>query len=431
MLGRLIRRDSARQSQQPPMQYQWRPSTAVDITEGMREMIIDNETTPRATSPTTYPFKNKSISKGSLNRSGRPKMKHKAATAPVGSSLQLFTVVPEPPRRAISARSIRSPLFQDGRSVRGTQTRSSFLRPDSHSTAESRSLISRRKSNRRSGGRLGLKPKGNVWRILQPAKNTVKSEQLSQATGSSFSEKARVQTALRHKEVTFLQTDMVDFQDKNLVETPSSMLSTPQELYGSAERDERPHRLEPRLVLQSTALKKERRLSLPLTPSTQRASGYSRRGSEVPADETIWRRTTYIPGPIRFVEAVPTPRRGSLATMEPFIGEIEWEGNGRRLSDMAVLDGIAAYFWGLDTAEEAREDGLDHFWVLNRTGSDGLAPLAPRGPRMLTLPSSAAGGMFQPQSQNGQESGGQILLSQHPRQRFRVRRLLNAASTIL
>ena len=69
----------------------------------------------------------------------------------------------------------------------------------------------------------------------------------------------------------------------------------------------------------------------------------------------------YIPGPIRIEdEIVATPRKGSIASLEPFR---QPSSHGKRFSDLVALDGIVCFFQDLGVVDESSEEGLDRYWL--------------------------------------------------------------------
>ncbi|KAF2118441.1 hypothetical protein BDV96DRAFT_597267 [Lophiotrema nucula] len=487
--------NSGRLSREMPVRQ---PST-IDITEGIREMILDDDNaTRRATTPVepTFPFKNKSVARGSLygpTQSGdptarattpagpsakvihtfdheyavrvsleksvhsetgvsapltRPKLKQ-SMTAP-GAVTDLFSVVPEPPRRAISARTTRPLLMQDTRSVRSSPAHSALPRAASlPRTPTYRSFIGRHKVNRRASGRLGIKPRGSIWRFT-PGLVLRSYESISKAIEdrqhSSFSKRSRVQETLEHKRMDFLKTDIVDFKDRDLPDTPSSLLSTPRELYRMQRKGLDPLPEQGKIQPPKPSPKAERSCSLPQTQSLKRTEIIIRGTSILSPDKVPWVPHVYVPGPIRLATTIPGMRKGSVASLEPFVGEVEQLGDSRRFSDNIVVDGIVAYFLGLGVMDLADEECVDRFWEAgdvgdsDASGSEALGapcqrtstpPIPVRSP-ILSSPSSkyasAPVTLFQPLRQ---QDTSPMPPAQQQRQRVGLRRLLQSASSII
>ncbi|KAF2636085.1 hypothetical protein P280DRAFT_157173 [Massarina eburnea CBS 473.64] len=373
----------------------------IDVTEGLRTFVLDDDddddTTPQPGSPmivVTPPLEGLSarqrlrqLSSDVVPVRPRPKLKRKAATAPPGT-LQLYShLKPQVPRRAISERTERPGQ------IRGNQYRqSSTMIPQMprlplRNTPATRPIISRRMTSRKSVGKLALKPKMQVWR-LSPRSSTqhqLMSEALSDrikrpVERSSFSEKARVKDTLERKQLDSLRTPFVDFKSKDLPGTPGSMLATPQELYGGPSSNgpsartrlggsrlgtDRPMTAES--PMSPITASRAKHFSLPLTPHVQCRTSFRRSSSEARAKNGPTRNNVYIPGPIQLEEkTAATPRRGSIATMEPFD---ETEPKSKRFSDMVALDSIVYFFQGLSVVAESSEECLDRYWVPNQRAS--------------------------------------------------------------
>ncbi|KAF2662897.1 hypothetical protein K491DRAFT_686055 [Lophiostoma macrostomum CBS 122681] len=448
----------------------------IDITEGLRSLILEDDPTPRSSSPATaktptrytkqQPPRRKSGTSGSPER---PRLRRKAATAPPGS-LSLFSTKPHPPRRAISARAPRSGPGTVIR-TRSISHRGPLLpRISLFGTPASRSLISKRKSSGKPVGRLGLKPKAHVWRMLPP--NTLKkyelmSNILENRKSSSFSDRNRVKKTLKVKNLELLKTDIVDFKDRELPETPNSVVNTPRELYRTPDElpnvgSRRQAKNKKKLALHPKSAKRAKHFSLPLTPVIQERESLVMYRSP---KQDLWKRNIYKPGPIRLADtSAAVSRRDSVATIDPFIGEVE--NMSKRRSDIAALDEIFMYFHEFGVVEPAAENGVDKFWIpkvkdrvqvtevsrplpspsskaLRRLGLDGT-PHSPRSPSvysrstsirppMPSLPSPSPSATLFPGPQRSfrLEDRQTPPASPSPRQRVGLRRLLGSASSIL
>ncbi|KAF2281225.1 uncharacterized protein EI97DRAFT_438610 [Westerdykella ornata] len=240
----------------------------------------------------------------------------------------------------------------------------------------------------------------------------------SRATASSFSDKIRVRETLKQRRVQRLDTLRattkttvkargVDFQLRDLPDTPGSVVSTPRELYGGLEPG-------PRRLWQPTS-------EMTMTPTTVRQKGNGKGKSKqrkrtaapprvprrpnvrlppLPWGVRMWdmgtinedsvpppldqRRRIYIPAPVRLCDVGALPpaidrvyRKGWVATLEPFGDAMEDVGKvseSRRASDDAVLDDIADYFSGFAGAampDVSGPDILDRFWRLESEWAEG------------------------------------------------------------
>lgn len=443
-------------SREPSYEPGWvrKRATAIDVTEGLRALIGDDNATPRATNPANVaptirstsnnqPLRKKS---GAITPVQRPKLTRKAATAPPGT-LALFSANPQPPRRAISARAARFSRSGDSRSRRDSMN-PLLPRISQLGTPASRSVIGRRKSSRKPVGKLGLKPKTIAWKLVSPVKlkkYDMISEKLEDRRRLSFSEKARVRETLKNKNVEYLKTNIVDFKERELPDTPTSMVNTPRELYGtspevSKDTYEKPQsKARIRLVLRPISPNKRKHFSLPLTPLAQELAGF-----RTPISDQ-WTRNVYVPGPTILPSAILF-RRTSTLPLGPFEGESGVIA--RRLSEDAILDDIAEYFEDLGIIDEAAEDELDRFWEQEREDTIYHGPVAPSSKAFRTL------GLDVPPHSPDRPPIPTLLLSNSallpttrsllqqdekqlpppsptPRPRIGLRRLLNSATSII
>ena len=357
----------------------------------------------------------------------RPKLRRKAYTAPSGT-LQVHRetkspFVPHPPRRAVSSTTAEA-FSRSGSRDRRRPSKDNTFTPSELSKlriAPSRSLISKKRSKRNSGGRMGLKSKPLVWRMSSPPKTYELPPELKQ----SFSEKARVKKTLNSKKVDTLQVDIPKPQQSGLPSTSAvSIVPTPSIFYKRpasirAKTPPSPARsatsfrgigpvgnstllgggAPPRSSTPLRLITSPRSTSLPKTPprSTPSSAGPTRIGtparltkhfssplSPVAQQRVPWRRSigvdqpsrhatpvpsernpVYIPGPIQLEEKITaTPRRGSIANLERFDdGSVP---RAKRFSDLVALDSIVMYFQALGVAEEASDACLDRFWTQSR-----------------------------------------------------------------
>jgi len=282
------------------------------------------------------------------------------------------------------------------------------------------------------------------------------SESLENKRSPSSSEKESIKETLKNRKLENLNTNIVDFKQRKLPDTPTSMVNTPQELYGT--RRELPKegrsvscprrgtpRLGRRLKLQPNSTNKQKYCPLPLTPVIQKNMAL-----RSPKPDP-WRRSVYLPGPIELSATTLTAsHKASIATLEAFVGEIEAtalsSSNSRRLSDDATMDGIVEYFQAFGILDEATEDELDRYWeetqldavptcfsakALRTLGLDDVPNMAMQLP-VLDLPSSTSPFHSTWRGFRQQEDKQQPIASPtNPRQRVRLRRLLNSATSIL
>jgi hypothetical protein len=294
------------------------------------------------------------------------------------------------------------------------------------------------------------------------------SDILENRKSISFIDRTRVKETLKVKNPEMLKTNIVDFKERDLPDTPGSVVDTPRELYRSP--DELPKvgsslqvKNKKKLALRPTSSHRAKHFSLPLSPVIQEREKlvHCRTGSmRQSPKQNLHKRNFYVPGPIRLADTSATvSRRASVATIDPFLGEVETIS--RRLSDIAALDEIFMYFHGFGIMEEAGENGIDKFWVpkvkemvqvvevsrplpspsakaLRRLGLDA-APHSPRSPGVTgrppvpSLPSASPSATLFPGHQRifRQEDRQVPPASPSPRQRVGLRRLLGSATSIL
>lgn len=241
-----------------------------------------------------------------------------------------------------------------------------------YGTSESRSIINRRKTSKKWTDRNGLRVRGSALKVL-PGPNLKKYElitiELQGAKRTSFSEKARVKETLKSKNLGRLNTKIVDFTERDLPDTPMSLVSTPRELYRQDDHLLRPHpspitaNLKRCSVLRPASGNQVKHFSLPLSPPLQDGESLRRSNSSQnfkSSGLSSW--NVYLPGPIRIEDGTweSSLRATSIAITQ---SGNEWihEASGW-LSDSAVLDGIAEYFESFGITQAATEDELDRFW---------------------------------------------------------------------
>jgi len=296
----------------------------------------------------------------------RPKLRRKAATAPPGAFHSTTDINPQPPRRVISARTADANRNSGSRRRRTPAAMPQMARLPQLGTSATGSIISRRKTNTKSRGKVGLKPKASVRRLspyLAP-----KSQMISEVLDArhSFSEKPRVREKLRSKKLEMLKVSFVDFQSKNLPSTPLSLTTTPRELYGVSQSTE-----EARPTYNTD--KGKMASFVTVAPDVL----YPR-----PIKSTVSPSAVYRPGPIRLEER-PELEEGSFTKGR--------EPRGNRFSDTIALDTMVMYFEGLGVVAECSEACLDRYWLADRrAGGQGAhaQKTAPSAARWPWVPSS-------------------------------------------
>lgn len=252
----------------------------------------------------------------------RPTVGQNAATAPPGG---ISTYKPQPPRRAISARM-------------GSSITTKRLKPREQSVVEDPIPLDKGSADGEFSTTQQLVPPTKPPRpdddyLTQDAKQT-----------GSFSQKARVKRTLQDKNVARLKTDIVDFEMKGLLSSPTSMMSTPRELYAIPEQKSETNSIHSR---QSE------------TVGTTRSKNSS---TSAQTDGPDWvEHKVYLSGPIGLEEHPAKLRRDSLDSLDPF--EKSTEPRGKRFSDIIGIEKIVMYFEGLGVLEEGTNACLDQYWL--------------------------------------------------------------------
>ncbi|KAF2442279.1 hypothetical protein P171DRAFT_487530 [Karstenula rhodostoma CBS 690.94] len=326
----------------------------------------------------------------------RPRLRRHANTAPSGivpmfpGAKPQFT--PQPPRRAISSTTAHAFSRSGSRERRRpskalplTQVEMSKL-----GRTKTRSRMSRQKSKRNSGGRMGPKAKPLVWRMSSPPK----AFELPPEIKPSFSGRDRVKVKLKSMEM--IKVGFVNTEPRGLPSaSASSIVNTPNVFYkrpasvktetppspagsstplgsGAPPRGSSPlkNAISPKRSSPSSSLKsaecstsgtlftRAKHFSLPLSPVAQcvpwRRSmvvqGPWRNRTPVPEES----KPVYIPGPIQLEEKIfATPRRNTGANVEHLDdGSVP---QAKRFSDLVVLDSITMYFEAFGVATEASD----------------------------------------------------------------------------
>jgi hypothetical protein len=280
--------------------------------------------------------------------SDRPRLRKKSATAPPGG-MGVPGYAPQPPRRAISAR------VGEMNTIQG--------RTPEQETYVTDPLAVRKVMDRKQEEQRKQQPQPPRPSPPQPPRHdeirrknqlTIKGQRIG-----SFSQKARVRKTLDDKKLGLLNTHIVDFESKGLLTSPTSLLSTPRELYPipekrsagqehlyvSPEDPTSPHSIAARSSIMSI-----------LSPRSQQ----SRRMRSRKKKRHTERQQIYIPGAIRLEQHPAQLRKGSVASLDPF--EETTDTRGKRYSDMIVLNSLTMFFAELSVLEDATEACLDRYW---------------------------------------------------------------------
>jgi hypothetical protein len=271
---------------------------------------------------------------------GRAPMMKKAATAPPSGVIQPGYAA-QPPRRAVSAR-----LGLSG-TVKGRNPQRERVVADPLS-------IQKSLHDETLGPRAQLPRPPRPPRSPPPQMLCNKNRSITEPHPSgSFSEKARVKKTLDNKNMGRLKTDCADFESKELLSRPTSMMSTPRELYAIPEKGDLPS---PRSVQRDLVLDLSRTSALPAKSIIygRYSPGYIEVGEE-------GGRTIYVPGAIRLGEHPAQLRRDPVASLDPFAKTME--PKGKQVSDLIGLEGIVLYFEDLGIVGDATRDSLDRYWL--------------------------------------------------------------------
>jgi hypothetical protein len=277
----------------------------------------------------------------------RPNLRWKAATAPPGT-LSVPNYAPELPRCAVSARS-RPPKTFSGR--------------DQQQTSRVTDRLNFRKTRDDDlKGPQGPLPSPPHLEIQDDSSLTLKDARLL----GSFSQKARVRKSLNEKKMAKLKMDMddfVDFESRGLLSSPASMLDTPREMYAIPEH---PMAEEPCSPSSPYAKKARESILSSLSGTSPTLHLGKTRLCEPMHDGHIRKSNSagwqpmYVAGAIRLEEHAAKLRKDSVASLDPFAKEVESEG--KRNSDLLVVDSITTFFDDLGVMEYATEECLDMYW---------------------------------------------------------------------
>ncbi|KAH7399534.1 hypothetical protein BKA66DRAFT_406356, partial [Pyrenochaeta sp. MPI-SDFR-AT-0127] len=343
----------------------------------------------------------------------RPRLRKKAQTAPPGA-LCSSSYVPPQPRRAISTRLARS----------NTLARRN-LRSDP--SMGSSSIVTMPSSDDTAGPQRQLPEVGATIERGDAACTEDEQEE----SPKSFSRKARVKQTLKKKQIQMLNTDNSGFEPKKLSSSPSSMMSTPRELYV------RPQQRTNDEPLPSLSIRKRTSI-MSMSPIARSPSAQSDTRSreefvngtcgDSRVDET---RHVYVPGPICLEERPMKPRRDSCASTDAL--DAAREGKANSFSDMVCLDGIVMFFEEFGVVEQITEGTLDEYWLREsqddkfvvRTRRLSVSSMDEQEPRSHSQTPSSRGTKFYFSSASSTASLPASGISK--RQRTRLRKFLSPA----
>lgn len=273
----------------------------------------------------------------------RPRLRKKAQTAPPGA-LSPSNYVPPQPRRAVSTRIGHSNTMK---------RRSPQSDPEIGSSSTARTALSEKNA----------RPQRQLPEVTPTMKcaDTVGTGGKQEEPANSFSRKARVMQALKKKQIRMLNTDNSDFKPKKLSSSPSSMLSTPKELYAIQEQHSKNESVPGLRTRNRKSIMSISPMSRsPSVQSETRSANELVQGAsgDVCVDET---RRIYLPGPICLEERPMKPRKDSCASMDLYDHVRETKANS--FSDMVCLDGIVMFFEEFGVVEQVKEETLDKFWL--------------------------------------------------------------------
>lgn len=272
----------------------------------------------------------------------RPVMR-KAATAPPGA-LCLPEYKPQLPRRAISARPRRPKC--DGQT--GPQQLRLVTSP----------FVPKKAANETR------EPPRELPALPQPSEQAESDHAWKHVKmPGSFSQKARVRKTLDDKNLGLLKTDIGD--DESDILSPMSIIETPRELYAIPEKDMTSTK--PYSPVSPHARDARRSIMSSLSGKTPPFRLSRRRLSKATHDDHInamylrgWRQV-YLPGLVSLEQHPAKLRKDSVASLDPFAKEVEPQG--RRQSEVVILDSITAFFDEFACLDEATEWCLDRYWL--------------------------------------------------------------------
>ena len=282
----------------------------------------------------------------------RPRLRKKAQTAPHGGFDAPPASPPLEPRRAVSARL-------------GYTNTAKRTRPNSCHKVESALDTRRCPRDRRLGPQRALP--------APPAQDD--REAISAYANhplSSFSDKARVRRTLRRKHLEQLDTAIADDESRRSPASPSSMLSTPRELYAIPEPNAS---CETSGSPQSSCARRRKAANIilpeirsPSTRSNVRCHRPLKRKHNNGDVDVAEKRTIYLPGAIMLARHLAKLRRDSVATLDAFTFDTKLEPSEERYSDMVGLKGIVTFFEDFGVVAEATEATLDKYWLRESQG---------------------------------------------------------------
>jgi hypothetical protein len=295
----------------------------------------------------------------------RPRLRRKAQTAPVG------TVDLEPPlepRRATSARL--------GYSNSNKKRQLQPYNEDDRSWTM-RGLC----SNQGSGPQEALptlsKQEQRLLATETDQGQDEDSSSLVEQLPGSFSDKARIRETLDKKRVRTLNTALADYGAKTLSGSPSSMLSTPRELYATPEQLATSETMDSPCTSRSFKRRSGKSIKS-ISPkarssfiqSGMRSSNEPKREDNTKDADAAKRQRIYLPGPIMLAQHPAQLRKDSVATLDPSSVDSKLYSPGRRMSDILGLDTIVTFFEEVSVVAEVTDATLDQYWLHESESSD-------------------------------------------------------------
>jgi hypothetical protein len=289
----------------------------------------------------------------------RPRLRRKAQTAPVGA---VDLEPPLEPRRAIIARL-------------GYSNSNQKTQPQPYNEGDRSWTV------KGSCSDVGSKPQKALPTLSKQEGELLSSETaqdqdedssspVKQLPGS-FSDKARVRETLDKKQVRTLNTALADYS------SPSSMLSTPRELYAIPEQLATSETMGSPRTSRSFKRRSGRSIK-PISPKARssltqsgiRNSNELKRKDDTKDADAAKRQRIYLPGPIMLAQHPAQLRKDSVASLDPFAVDSKLDSPGRRMSDIVGLETIVTFFEEFGVIAEVTNTTLDQYWLHESESSD-------------------------------------------------------------
>lgn len=244
---------------------------------------------------------------------------------------------------------------------------------------------------------------------------------------TSFSRKPRVRETLERKQLSRLRMDFIAVEPGDFVDSPQSMLGTPEELYAAPQPQLQPGQFRP-----SSAIHGRRGSSTPVSPKTPSPSPWRTPPQPQPPQsnedfsmEDLNQTTIYVPGPIRLEKHPAVPRMNSVATLDPFTSEIDWT---RRPSDLLALEQVVVFFDSMGLNQMATNACLDRYWLTTALHETDLEVMEAGSWSVHSTSTQEARSTLSKFSFSSASSGASVQQdSPQKRQLIRLRRLLSPA----